>query len=165
MGIWSVKTEWWGTSMVICLERGAHLPANATATHCLLLQEIQIGFSFTFLVPPHPGSPGQNPEICKMVVVLLEDIYKWHNSRKGWGGPGWCDVGCMVECCDVTQGTLVTVGMCCAVYTGITYSCWDDYAAACCMTAEWTRSHPEMVSDMSHVTLNFDLWKIPCACF
>jgi len=36
------KTEWWGAGMVICLERGADLhmarPADATATHCLLLQ-------------------------------------------------------------------------------------------------------------------------------
>jgi len=34
------KTEWWGAGMVICLERGADLhngPADATATHCLLL--------------------------------------------------------------------------------------------------------------------------------
>ena len=37
-------------------------PTDPTATHCLLLQEIQIGFGFTFLVPAHPGSPGQNPE-------------------------------------------------------------------------------------------------------
>jgi len=35
----------------------------------LLLQEIQIGFSFTFLVPAHPGSSGQNPDSCKTVVV------------------------------------------------------------------------------------------------
>jgi len=33
-----VKTEWCGTSVVICLERGAYGPAHATATHCLLLQ-------------------------------------------------------------------------------------------------------------------------------
>jgi len=37
--------------------RFAYGPADATATHCLLLQEIQIGFGFTFLVPTHPGSP------------------------------------------------------------------------------------------------------------
>ena len=43
-------------------------PADATATHCLLLQ---IGFGFTFLVLVHPGSPGQNPESCKMVVVVV----------------------------------------------------------------------------------------------
>jgi len=29
------KTEWWGAGMVICLEYG---PADAIATHCLLLQ-------------------------------------------------------------------------------------------------------------------------------
>jgi len=28
------------------------------------------------------------------------------------------------------------------------------------LMAEETRSHPEMVGDMSHVTLNFDLSKI-----
>jgi len=35
------KTVWWGAGMFICLERGADLhndPADATATHCLLLQ-------------------------------------------------------------------------------------------------------------------------------
>jgi len=35
------KTEWRGVGVVICLERGADLtygPADATATHCLLLQ-------------------------------------------------------------------------------------------------------------------------------
>jgi len=43
-------------------------PADATATHYLLLQEFQIGFGFTFLVPAHPGSPGQNPESRKTVA-------------------------------------------------------------------------------------------------
>ena len=40
-GIRPVKTEWWGAGVVICLEWGAdwHMaPADATATHCLLLQ-------------------------------------------------------------------------------------------------------------------------------
>jgi len=34
------KTEWSGAGVVICLEQGAdlHGPADATATHCLLLQ-------------------------------------------------------------------------------------------------------------------------------
>jgi len=36
-----------------------------------LLQEIQIGFGFTFLVPAHPCSPGQNPETSKTVVVVV----------------------------------------------------------------------------------------------
>ena len=53
----SVWTRW----------RFAYGPADTTATH--LLQEIQI--AFTFLVPAHPGSPGQNPESCKMLVVVV----------------------------------------------------------------------------------------------
>jgi len=43
----------------------AYSPADATATHYLLLQEIQIGFNlfgFTFLVTAHPGGPGHIPE-------------------------------------------------------------------------------------------------------
>jgi len=32
------KTEWWGVGVVICLEQGAYGLADATATHCLLLQ-------------------------------------------------------------------------------------------------------------------------------
>jgi len=45
--------------------RLAYGPADAAATHYLLLQQIQIGFTFlvfTFLVPAHPGSPGHIPE-------------------------------------------------------------------------------------------------------
>jgi len=54
------KTEWWGAGMVICLERSADLhmaqlmPLPLTVSCC---SKIQIGF--TFLVPAHPGSPGQ----------------------------------------------------------------------------------------------------------
>jgi len=32
-------------------------------------------------------------------------------------------------------------------------------------TKQWTRSHPEMVGDMSRVTLNFNLSKIPLVHF
>jgi len=55
-----VKTEWWGAGVVICLERGADLhmaqpmPLPLTVS---CFSKIQIGF--TFLVPAHPGSPGQ----------------------------------------------------------------------------------------------------------
>jgi len=56
-----VKNEWWGADMVMCLGQGADIfaygPADTTATRCLLLWEIQIGFRFTFLVPAHPGRP------------------------------------------------------------------------------------------------------------
>jgi len=50
------KTEWWGTGVVICLERGADLhmaqlmPLPLTVS---CLSKIQIGF--TFLVPAYPG--------------------------------------------------------------------------------------------------------------
>ena len=59
-GIRSVKTEWWGAGVVICLEQGADLhtaqlmPLPLTVS---CFSKIQIGF--TFLVPAHPGSPGQ----------------------------------------------------------------------------------------------------------
>jgi len=63
-----VKTEWWDASVVVSRSRCrfAYGPADATATHYLLLQEIQIGF--TFLVPAHLGSPRQNPQ---MIVIKL----------------------------------------------------------------------------------------------
>ena len=54
------KTEWWGAGVVICLERGADLhmaqlmPLPLTVS---CFSKIQTGF--TFLVPAHPGSPGQ----------------------------------------------------------------------------------------------------------
>ena len=40
-GIRPVKTEWWDAGMVMCLGQGADFaygPADATATHYLLLQ-------------------------------------------------------------------------------------------------------------------------------
>jgi len=54
------KTEWWGTGMVICLERVADLymaqmmPVPLTVSG---FSKIQIGF--IFLVPAHLGSPGK----------------------------------------------------------------------------------------------------------
>jgi len=46
--------------------RFAYGPADATATHYLLLAPINPDWfylpGFNFLVPAHPGSPGQNPE-------------------------------------------------------------------------------------------------------
>ena len=56
------KTDWRGAGVAICLERGADLhmaqlmPLPLTVS-CFI--RIQIGF--TFLVPAHPGSPGQRP--------------------------------------------------------------------------------------------------------
>jgi len=51
--------------------RFAYGPADPTATHCLLFQEMQIVFCFTFLVPAHTSSPRQNPERGKTVVVVV----------------------------------------------------------------------------------------------
>jgi len=59
-GIRPVKTEWWDAGVVICLERGADLHMTQLMTMPLTVScfsKIQIGF--TFLVPAHPGSPGQ----------------------------------------------------------------------------------------------------------
>ena len=69
------KTEWWGTGMVIYLERGANLhtaqlmPLPLTVS---CFSEIQTGF--TFLVPAHPGSPGQRA--VKRVCVCVTLKYK-----------------------------------------------------------------------------------------
>ena len=56
--------------------RFAYGPAHPTATHCLLPQEIQIGFGFTFLIPAYPDSPGQNPESRKMVIVVVVIVFR-----------------------------------------------------------------------------------------
>ena len=50
--------------------RFAYDPADATTTHCLLLQ-----IGFTFLVPAHPGSPGQRA--VKRVCVCLFYVYNY----------------------------------------------------------------------------------------
>ena len=44
--------------MVICLEQGADLQLMPLPLTVSCFSKIQIGF--TFLVPAHPGSPGQN---------------------------------------------------------------------------------------------------------
>jgi len=54
------KTEWWGTGMVICLERCADLHVAQLMPLPLTVScssKIQIGF--TFLVPAYPGCPGR----------------------------------------------------------------------------------------------------------
>jgi len=54
------KTEWWGAGMVICLVRGADLHMAQLMLLPLTVScfyKIHIGF--TFLVPAHPGNPGQ----------------------------------------------------------------------------------------------------------
>ena len=69
------KLEWWGTGMVICLERDADLhmaqlmPLPLTVS---CFSKIQIGF--TFLVLAHPGSPEKgslNGGVCWGVVASV----------------------------------------------------------------------------------------------
>ena len=72
------KKLWWGTGMVICLERDADLhmaqriplPLNVSC-----FSKIQIGF--TFLILAHPGSPGQRAikRVCVCVCVAYTCIY------------------------------------------------------------------------------------------
>jgi len=62
----------WGAGVAICLERSADLhtaqlmPLPLTVSY---FGEIQIGF--TFLVPAHPGNPGQRAvkRVCVCVCV------------------------------------------------------------------------------------------------
>jgi len=72
-GIRPVKNEWWGTGMVVRLERDADLhmaqlmPLPLTVS---CFSKIQIGF--TFLVPAHLGSPGKRA--VKRVFVVVTGI-------------------------------------------------------------------------------------------
>ena len=56
---------------------GNYGPADATTTYYLLLQKIQIGF--TFLAPAHLGSPGQMA--VKRVLLLLLLIVHYEDGR------------------------------------------------------------------------------------
>jgi len=70
------KKECWGAGMAICLERGADLhmaqlmPLPLTVS---CFSKILIGV--TFLVPAHPGSPGQRA--VKRVCVFQEAVDSW----------------------------------------------------------------------------------------
>jgi len=74
------KTEWWGAGVVICLKRGADLYMTQLMPVPLTIScfsKIQIGF--TFLVPAHPGSPGQSAVkwVCVCVCVQAKDMAKY----------------------------------------------------------------------------------------
>ena len=67
------KLEWWGTGMVICLERDADLHMAQLMLLPLTVScfsKIQIGF--TFLVPAHPGSPGKRAvkRVCVCAITI-----------------------------------------------------------------------------------------------
>ena len=62
------KLEWWGTGIVICLERDADLHMAQLMSLPLTVScfsKIQIGF--TFLVPAHLGSPRKRAVKCVCV--------------------------------------------------------------------------------------------------
>ena len=71
------KTEWWGAGGVICLERGADLHmAQLTPLPLTVSCFSKIQTGFTFLVPAHPGSPGQRAVKCVCVCVCPMDNSK-----------------------------------------------------------------------------------------
>jgi len=64
------KIQWWSAGVVICLERGADLHmAQLMPLPLTVSCKIQIGF--TFLVPAHPGSPGQRAykRVCVICIA------------------------------------------------------------------------------------------------
>jgi len=70
------KLEWWGSGVVICLERGADL-------HMAQLMPLLLTVScfsknpdwFTFLVPAHPGSPRKKAVKRVCVYVCMYVMY------------------------------------------------------------------------------------------
>ena len=69
------RLEWWGTGMVICLERDADLHMAQLMPLALTVScssKIQIGF--TFLVPAHMGSPGKR-SVKRVCVRVLKDLF------------------------------------------------------------------------------------------
>jgi len=76
------KTERWGAGVVICLQRGADLhmvqlmPLPLTVS---CFNKIQIGF--TFLVPAHPGSPGQKA-VKQVCVCVYTNEFNNKNVQK-----------------------------------------------------------------------------------
>ena len=102
------STEWWGTGMVICLERGADLhtaqlmPLPLTVS---CFSKIQIGF--TFLVPAYPGSPGQR-------AVMPLNVRRVLSSRRSDAGYKLLHVVSLLYCgscaSGVVQGGRVSLG-------------------------------------------------------
>ena len=83
-GIRPVKTERSGAGVVICLERRTDLHMSQLMQLPLTdscFSKIQIGF--TFLVPAHPGSPGQRAvkRVCVCVCGISWTICKQSTPR------------------------------------------------------------------------------------
>ena len=79
------KLEWWGTGVVICLQRGANfhmaqlMPLPLTVS---CFSKIQIGF--IFLVPAHLGSPGQRAVKRVCVTILIYRQSHRPTSQTEW---------------------------------------------------------------------------------
>ena len=77
--------EWWGTGVVICLERGADLhmaqlmPLPLTVS---CFSKIQI--VFFFLVPAHPSSPGKRAvkRVCVCAIFVALTLLGHRNDIK-----------------------------------------------------------------------------------
>jgi len=72
------KLERWGTGIVVCLEQGADLHTAKRMPLLLLTVSCfsKIQFGFTFLVPAHPGSPGQRAfkRVCVCACVCVSSV-------------------------------------------------------------------------------------------
>ena len=73
------KTERWGAGMVVRLEQGADLHMAQRISLPLTVScfsKIQLGF--TFLVPAHPGSPGQRAvkRVCVCMYFQLRVLWR-----------------------------------------------------------------------------------------
>jgi len=65
-----INNEWWGAGVVICLKRGADLHmAQLMPLPLTVSCSVKIQIGFTFLVPAHPGNPGQRAvkHVCEHV--------------------------------------------------------------------------------------------------
>jgi len=83
------KTEWWGTGVVMCLERGADLHTAQLMPLPLTFScfsEIQIGS--TFLVPAHLGSPGKRA-VKRVCVFVFSCVFVCSKAR--------CEVSAAVD--------------------------------------------------------------------
>ena len=81
-GIRPVKKEWWGAGMVVCLERGADLHMVQLMPLSLTISSVKSRLVFTFLVPAHPGSPGQRAVILVYLRIPSGLVVPRDNDNK-----------------------------------------------------------------------------------
>ena len=96
--------------------RLAYGPADATATHCLLLQK-KNQFGFAFLVLAHPGSPGKRA-IKRVSVSALTLLVGWQEGhlacKKLSGGVlAWLSVWSNVADLHMAQRIPLPLTVCC----------------------------------------------------